>query len=1099
MRFTKAKLQAEFDRLSAASGGFEVFVEEKNEDMVIPTPDPMPEVKLDIVPEPVQVEELKQETIAEPIQETIAEPIQETIAEPIQEVKQETIEVKKHVYAKYIPYYVRGKTELTVLNLELDIEILEDHGFPLYRKTDEDYNKWSIGDSRPIRPTCKSVRISHGSLLLMWGLYFKKRGSPFTLKTMTKIGNGYNWGTYSMNMAQIDLIINEYPRHKSLQYSDVGCEVLRRVKNLATMKCYEEYVIDGNRWCSYERVNLNYLSYIVNNWGIFEPLLREKDKEENKNTKTLLAAYLAKADSETGLIKVSYKQRRGCGRYYAVGGLSLQGFPREIRHTIAREFYIDIDIKNAHPVILEHLCKKHGFACEQLSKYINNRDELLSQVVGNDGKPLPREDAKKIYLSLTNGGKRGFLQLDKPSEHMELYKKELIRIHSLFAKLDPAGFAKKKKRRIKAGKDYNHEASFMNDFLCKYENHCLKAMEYFGLRMQYATVNMDNVCNKDVNCFDGGLFIKRVGCEGELVDYKLDEMAKFVKRMEDIQVELAEKPMDQGFDMSKYDVPKYVFPNEKPITVEAMGSVIDEMFKDKMTPEFSRQRAATKYILSYKTDEDLADYFMDMYGKDYVNYDECLYYFNGVRWSKDSEDTQLQHIIGQQISPEILAEIEPLYAFIEESGSDINIGKQKKCVREINMRLRNWGSRQGSVKAIMSRIRIPCEKDIWDKNRDLLGFNNGTLEIDTGVFRAGKHEDYISMSTGWDYIPQPEEAVEEFFQSFICKVQPEKEIRDCTLQIISSSLKGQTLENVAIMTGIGRNGKDTVLSVLLKQSLGDYAYIGHKSAICGNHKEGGLNQEMANMHKKRVVIYQEPKKTDTLNCAALKELTGCDEVNARGLYSKKTSTVLHATQILMCNGIPMLDYVDEAFSRRLIVCPWKSQFLNEIQRAKLPADTPYMYDVDMKYKSDAWLATDKQLFVQVLLRYYAKLHKDGYVIRDIPKSMRDLGDRYMSDSDEFFSWFQDNFDEAKDSWVSVADVYDTYRGSDMWHDLTKKERRKMNKTKFTQDLKDSVQLKNYYRETHRPTVDGVRRNLRHVLVMWKVRDNDRGVKYHELN
>lgn len=62
-------------------------------------------------------------------------------------------------------------------------------------------------------------------------------------------------------------------------------------------------------------------------------------------------------NSEDGVSTVIYRQNEGYGRFFAQGSLSLQSFPREIRHTIAGDYYQDIDIVNAHPVILEHLCE----------------------------------------------------------------------------------------------------------------------------------------------------------------------------------------------------------------------------------------------------------------------------------------------------------------------------------------------------------------------------------------------------------------------------------------------------------------------------------------------------------------------------------------------------------------------------------------------------------------------------------------------------------------------------------------------------------------------------------------------------------------------
>ena len=79
----------------------------------------------------------------------------------------------------------------------------------------------------------------------------------------------------------------------------------------------------------------------------------------------LFRKYVAK--SKKGSIKgtkkvnVSYKQNNNIGRYFACGSLSLQSLPREIRHTIANDYYYDIDISNCHPVLLCQYAKSKKF------------------------------------------------------------------------------------------------------------------------------------------------------------------------------------------------------------------------------------------------------------------------------------------------------------------------------------------------------------------------------------------------------------------------------------------------------------------------------------------------------------------------------------------------------------------------------------------------------------------------------------------------------------------------------------------------------------------------------------------------------------------
>jgi hypothetical protein len=47
---------------------------------------------------------------------------------------------------------------------------------------------------------------------------------------------------------------------------------------------------------------------------------------------------------------------------------------KEIRLTLLKDLYIDIDIVNCHHNILYQLCKQNNIECEYLNQYINNRD-----------------------------------------------------------------------------------------------------------------------------------------------------------------------------------------------------------------------------------------------------------------------------------------------------------------------------------------------------------------------------------------------------------------------------------------------------------------------------------------------------------------------------------------------------------------------------------------------------------------------------------------------------------------------------------------------------------------------------------------------------
>ena len=97
-----------------------------------------------------------------------------------------------------------------------------------------------------------------------------------------------------------------------------------------------------------EKFNQHKLNHILQHKERFNCRIYEQGYDPFNTATKLLQK------STDGLIKVNYHQPggRNFGRFFADGGVSLQSICREIRHSIAAEYYDDLDVVNAHPVIL---------------------------------------------------------------------------------------------------------------------------------------------------------------------------------------------------------------------------------------------------------------------------------------------------------------------------------------------------------------------------------------------------------------------------------------------------------------------------------------------------------------------------------------------------------------------------------------------------------------------------------------------------------------------------------------------------------------------------------------------------------------------------
>ena len=138
----------------------------------------------------------------------------------------------------------------------------------------------------------------------------------------------------------------------------------------------------------------NALGYI---WGIRDtldpgqiPILDALYKNRNKTTTTECSQTVTynlshkNYNKDTTMTSCRSASSNGWGRLYGSKG-SFETLERKIRGTLCKDFYVDIDIKNCHPVILSQLIKtKFNKDMPELDTYIQNREYYLTQTTKED-------------------------------------------------------------------------------------------------------------------------------------------------------------------------------------------------------------------------------------------------------------------------------------------------------------------------------------------------------------------------------------------------------------------------------------------------------------------------------------------------------------------------------------------------------------------------------------------------------------------------------------------------------------------------------------------------------------------------------------------
>ena len=183
---------------------------------------------------------------------------------------------------------------------------------------------------------------------------------------------------------------------------------------------------------------------------------------------------------DLGRKRIVYKQKhKHKDRYYGVGSC-LSYLKKEIRNSIMPKNIKDIDMINAHPVILLNVCQKNNVSCNILKNYVENRELILNSFGDN------RKFVKERFLTILNGGfKEKYSDDNRINNYLKLFEKEIIEIQKYFYSKDKRYFEK----------GYNHLGKNLSRIILDLENQILQIMiNYFvSKRINIFTLEYDGL------------------------------------------------------------------------------------------------------------------------------------------------------------------------------------------------------------------------------------------------------------------------------------------------------------------------------------------------------------------------------------------------------------------------------------------------------------------------------------------------------------------------------------------------------------------------------------------------------------------------------
>lgn len=298
-----------------------------------------------------------------------------------------------------------------------------------------------------------------------------------------------------------------------------------------------------------------------------------------------------------------------------------------------------------------------------------------------------------------------------------------------------------------------------------------------------------------------------------------------------------------------------------------------------------------------------------------------------------------------------------------------------------------------------------------DDNPYLLGFTNGVYDLKKFEFRDGRPEDYITMSTGYNYISKPSKHMPALMK-FLQDIQPNEKNRDYLLKYVSTGLTGvNKKEIITILSGTKRNGKSKFAD-LIKYTLGDYCVELKNNALTSPEPEpDSPAPSLKKLNKKRMGYASEPSKSGKINNSFYKFITGNDSITVRGLYESK-ETVFKPTLklMLLCNKIPSFDDNDDpAVWERTVCIEFPTRFVYE---PKLPNEK--QRNDNLLEELPLW----KQDMMLILIEYYRK-----FLAEDLKPTagIKTFTQKYKDSNDIFAKFISEKMEEANTN-VSTASL-----------------------------------------------------------------------------
>ena len=799
--------------------------------------------------------------------------------------------------------------------------------------------------------------------------------------------------------------------------------------------------------------------------------LMDSKKPNEFNFVEKLLRKLKKKDDEYYL-ETTYMSRDQYGRVYPSGCESLGQMRRPVRHFLCKDLYWDIDIINAHPVILLNLCEAYEYPCDELTHYVNKREEIITNIMEETG--MDRDNCKKIIISIMNGGsiraglKRGggkmVIRGQKPNQKKEFdyiqpkWLKKFMKEMKIIQKLLKGKVGDKMYKLLTEGKTFNQIGTFMGRYLQMWEE---KFLEYlFNACSQEGFID-PNVAGI-ILCHDGAMLPKSSFTDISVTEF-IDELNITIKEETGFDIKFKSKAFDEADEiedlLNKEGIKwtdEYVDPYFKKYGIYRHDTP-ENHDEDLANLYYQNQKSAYRYCDKklymldgfglYKScsNKSFADVYVNYMG-DFIDNEGC----KSIEWDTNYMNRITKQVKkASQIHYEKYMETIPKGKFTEEewdkkyhcpfnvkflegivgTASKIEGKSKNSCIKKI----RNQNTKNSIVGRLVEKYTDDDFKKLLDIDNYLIGFENGVYDTNTHQFRGAIDGEYVSMSCGYDFF-QPENASIELLKKvkelkgILRSMFREDEDYNYIMMALSRNIRGDSnKEEIAhFYKGGGSNGKSLLMD-LNRNGLGDYYYTLSYQYFTHESKD---TRDPALFHsaKKRCIEVGEPNQAFTFISDKFKRASGNDIIKARTNFQERDIAFKMGNLQIPSNHTVKMDSDTNGNSlkRRVVGIGMLMTFHTQEAFNKLSKEekaNPLNKVGDNTLKDKINTGYYNQAFMYLMILNYKKYEKDG--LKLTPNFQEDTKSYFANISKEK-GWFVTKLKKEKGGRICLRSLRKIY-------------------------------------------------------------------------